>query len=200
MAAKTFAALVGLSLTACVEMSFAQKQSPPLPERADPPAPIRIYVVIHGELSGLRPWTVAREFEVALEQAGFDAIVVDERSEVPPGAPFTEQFSHSSGAGYPDDPNYRHYEWWPTVWTFGLFPTFRDLQYGWSFKLYRQRGAPVERVRARWTAPVTAGWLAIPLHLIRGDELAWSHIPDEAERAREVAVLRVALLDALAQP
>jgi hypothetical protein len=47
---------------------------------------------------------------------------------------------------------------------------------------------------------VTAGWLAIPLHLIRGDELAWSQIPDEAETAREAAVLRVALLDALAQP
>jgi hypothetical protein len=55
VAPKIAAALLGLSLTACVEMSFAQKQSPPLPERADPPAPIRIYVVINGELSGLRP-------------------------------------------------------------------------------------------------------------------------------------------------
>ena len=209
MARREVGAAAGLALLALLALTLAActtyERPPALEPRADPVAPIQIFVVVGASraVPHATPqsggWRAAADFARTLQLAGFEPVVVPQRSDVPAGVPFTERYAAAQ-----HDPRAECRPWHEqrafTLLTGGVIPTFDCQQYGHRLELHRSLEAPAELIGTRWKVNYVYGWLAVPLGLAAGYSISPLGIPGSSGVDREPAALRAALLDALAEP
>ena len=112
--------------------------------------------------------------------------------EVPPDAPFVARGTDETG-----DCSDSVLETILFDLTLGLYPQHRCLKFGYHFELHRSVSGPVEDIKTDWQMPMILGWLAIPLGSDKGYVSGWFIPPWDQTFGRQVAAVRVALLDAL---